>query len=154
MEFLVVVLVLLACSYAGAAVHAKMLLSKGENKSDVETKIANTAASIMVLGVIAALALWPASKPWHKSALFGPIYKVTCNYIKPDLKSIPKGQEKDAEKMDVIIRKILIGSIVSILCGVLAQVIIKTQAGSLASGGGGASSVPKGHRSPWSGSSY
>ena len=153
MVFLVCVVVLLACSYAGAAIHAKMLLSKGESKSDVETKITNTGASIMVLGVILTLVLWPPGKPWFKNELFGPIYKLSCKYIKTDPKSIPKGQMAEAEKMNAIIRKILIGSIVSILCGVVAQVIIKSQAGSLAEGGGG-SSVPKGPRSPWSGQNY
>lgn len=152
MTFFVVVLVLFAFAYAGAAIHAKFLISKGENRSDIEKKIAQTGAAIMIFGVMAVLFCWPAGKPWYKSQPFTAVYSLSEKYIKPG-KDVPKAQLKEAESYDVTIRQVLIGAVTCIILGILAQTLIQTQAKSLAnasSGGGG----PKGPRSPWSGQSY
>ena len=154
MAFLVVVLVMLAVSYVGAMIHAKILLQKGD--SDVETKITNTGASIMVLGVLISLACWPAGKAWYKSDLFAPAYKLSSQYLKANPKDIPKGAKAaaEAESYYVKIRQVLIGSLTSIICGILAQLIIKSQAKSIVGNSGSSAPMSKGPKSPWSGQSY
>ena len=151
MVFVVVVLVLFAFAYAGAALHAKYLIGKGENKGDIEKKIVQTGAGIMIFGVIAVLFAWPAGKPWYKSEPFTAVYSLSEKYIKPG-KDVTKAQLKEAESYDVKIRQVLIGAVTCIVLGILAQFLIQTQAKSLANASG--PKGPKGPRSPWSGQSY
>jgi formate hydrogenlyase subunit 3/multisubunit Na+/H+ antiporter MnhD subunit len=150
--FLVVVLVLLALSYAGAAIHAKFLINKGENKGDIERKIVQTGAAIMVLGVLAVLFAWPAGKPWYKAQPFTAVYSLSEKYIKP-AKDLPPSQRKEAEAYDVTIRQVLIGAVTCILLGIGAQTLIQTQAKGLANASSGGRD-PKAPRSPWSGQTY
>ena len=151
MVFMVVVLVLFALAYVATVVHAKYLIGKGENRNDIENKIVQTGAGVMVVGIIIVLFAWPRGKPWYKSQPFTAVYALSEQYIKPG-KDIPQAQRKEAEDYDVLIRQVLIGAVTCILLAVIAQILLKTQAKGLAHASG--STGPKGPRSPWSGQSY
>ena len=148
---------MLAVSYVAAALHAKMLLDKGESRSDVEVKIVNTATTVMILGVLISLFAWPAGKTtWYQSKLFKPAYDLSCKYMKaPPGYKPPRGVKADDYYRPI--RCTLIAAITSIICGVLAGVVVRATKDSLVnqSGGGGRGGPPAGGpKSPWSGRSY